>query len=113
MLEWLECGKPRPRWGQVMTDKGETGDGAATETGGSRSLTEILERAETAGEALGLLGEFYPGAQPAEILAALEAHASALRRRAAEMTGEVAAIERLNAVLEELVRRLHNDDERR
>ncbi len=96
-----------------MTDKDETGDGAAAETGGSRALTEVLERAGTAGEALRLLGEVYPGAQPAEILAAIEEHAGALRRKAAEMTGEVATIERLSAVLEELVRRLDDDDQER
>ncbi len=69
-------------------------------------LSEVLERAGTAGEALKLLAEAYPGTPHAEILAALEAHAAALRRKAAEMTGEAAAVERLSAVLEELVRRL-------
>ncbi len=70
------------------------------------SLLEVLERAGTAGEALKVLGAAYPGTPHADILAALDEHAAALRRKAAEMTDEAAAVERLSAVLAELVRRL-------
>ncbi len=69
------------------------------------SLLEVLERAGTAGEALKILAAACPGTPHAEILAALDEHAAALRRKAAEMTGEAAAVERLSAVLAELVRR--------
>ncbi len=55
------------------------------------SLLEILERAGTAGEALEVLAAACPGTPHAEILAALDEHA---------------AVERLSAVLAELVRRL-------
>jgi hypothetical protein len=89
-----------------MTDKDETDRTAPTEAGGVPSLSEVLERAGTAGEALQLLIEAYPGTPHAEILAALDAHAAELRRKAAEMTGEAAAVERLSTVLEELVLRL-------
>ncbi len=70
------------------------------------SLLEVLERAGTAGEALEILAAACPGTPHAEILVALDEHAAALRRKAAEMTGEAAAVERLSAVLAELVRRL-------
>ncbi len=70
------------------------------------SLLEVLERAGTAGEALKMLAAACPGTPHAEILAALDENAAALRRKAAEMTGEAAAVERLSAVLAELVRRL-------
>ncbi|MCH8154244.1 MAG: hypothetical protein IH786_03095 [Proteobacteria bacterium] len=70
------------------------------------SLLEVLERAGTAGEALEILAAACPGTPHAEILAALDEHAAALRRKAAEMTDEAAAVERLSAVLAELVRRL-------
>ncbi len=70
------------------------------------SLLEVLERAGTAGEALEILAAACPGTPHAEILVALDEHAAALRRKAAEMTDEAAAIERLSAVLAELVRRL-------
>ncbi len=69
------------------------------------SLLDVLERAGTAGEALEILAAACPGTPHAEILAALDEHAAALRRKAAEMTGEAAAVERLSAVLAELVRR--------
>ncbi len=68
------------------------------------SLLDVLDRAGTAGEALEILAAACPGTPHAEILAALDEHAAALRRKAAEMTGE-AAVERLSAVLAELVRR--------
>ncbi len=51
-----------------------------------------------------------PGTPHAEILVALDEHAVALRREAAEMTDEAAAVERLSAVLAELVRRLDEGD---
>ncbi len=70
------------------------------------SLLEVLERAGTAGEALEILAAACPGTPHAEILVALDGHAAALRRKAAEMTDEAAAVERLSAVLVELVRRL-------
>ncbi len=70
------------------------------------SLLEVLERAGTAGEALKILAAACPGTPHAEILAALDEHAAALRRKAAEITDEAAAVERLSAVLAELVRRL-------
>ncbi len=70
------------------------------------SLLEVLDRAGTAGEALKALAAACPGTPHAEILAALEEHAAALRRKAAEMTDEAAAVEQLCAVLAELVRRL-------
>ncbi len=70
------------------------------------TLFEALERAGTAGEALKVLGAAYPGTPHADILAALDEHAAALRRKAAEVTDEAAAVERLSAVLAELVRRL-------
>ncbi len=69
------------------------------------SLLDVLDRAGTAGEALEILAAACPGTPHAEILAALDEHAAALRRKAAEMTGEAAAVERLCAVLAELVRR--------
>ncbi len=68
------------------------------------SLLEILDRAGTAGEALEVLAAACPGTPHAEILAALDEHAAALRRKAAEMTAAAAAGERLSAVLAELVR---------
>jgi uncharacterized membrane protein YccC len=89
-----------------MTDRDETEQSAPAEAGEAPSLTEVLKRAGTAGEALRLLAEACPGTPQTEILAALEGHAAELRRRAAEMTGEAAAVERLSAVLEELIRRL-------
>ena len=55
------------------------------------SLLEILDRAGTAGEALEVLAAACPGTPHAEILAALDEHA---------------AVDRLSAVLAELVRRL-------
>ncbi len=70
------------------------------------SLLEVLDRAETAGEALEMLATACPGTSHAKILAALDEHAAALRRKAATMTDEAAAVERLSAVLAELVRRL-------
>ncbi len=70
------------------------------------SLLEVLERAGTAGEALKMLAAACPGTPHAEILAALDEHAAALRRKAAEMTDEAASVERLCAVLAELVQRL-------
>ncbi len=70
------------------------------------SLLEVLDRAETAGEALEMLAAACPGTPHAEILATLDEHAAVLRRKAAEMTDEAAAVERLSAVLAELVRRL-------
>ncbi len=70
------------------------------------SLLEVLERTGTAGEALEILAAACPGTPHAEILVALDEHAVALRREAAEMTDEAAAVERLSAVLAELVRRL-------
>ncbi len=70
------------------------------------SLLEVLERAGTAGEALKILAAACPGTPHAEILVALDGTAAALRRKAAEMTDEAAAVERLSAVLVELVRRL-------
>ncbi len=89
-----------------MTENDETERNAPAEAGEAPSLSEVLERAGSAGEALKLLAEACPGTPNAEILAALEAHAAELRRKAAEMTGEAAAVERLSAVLEELVRRM-------
>ncbi len=91
---------------EVMTENDETERSAPAEVGGAPSLSEVLERAGSAGEALKLLAEACPGTPQAEILAALEAHAAELRRKAAKMTGEAAAVERLSAVLEELIRRL-------
>jgi hypothetical protein len=70
------------------------------------SLLEILDRTGTAGEALKALTAACPGTPHADILAALEEHAAALRRKAAEMADEAAAVEQLCAVLAELVRRL-------
>ena len=95
-----------------MTDQDETpGDGPESDDGPAGdfplpSLLEVLERAGTAGEALKILAAACPGTPNAEILVALDEHAAALRRKAAEMTGEAAAVERLSAVLAELVRRL-------
>ncbi len=100
-----------------MTDQDETpGDrpppGDGPESGDNPagdfprpSLLDVLDRAGTAGEALEILAAACPGTPHAEILAALDEHAAALRRKAAEMTGEAAAVERLSAVLAELVRR--------
>ncbi len=101
-----------------MTDQDETpGDGPPPGDGPESgddpagdfpqpSLLDVLERAGTAGEALEILAAACPGTPHAEILAALDEHATALRRKAAQMTGEAAAVERLGAVLAELVRRL-------
>ncbi len=85
-------------------DEPKSGDGPAGDFPGP-SLLEVLERAGTAGEALKILAAACPGTPNAEILVALDEHAVALRRKAAEMTGEAAAVERLSAVLAELVRR--------
>ncbi len=95
---------------EVRTDKDETERTAPAEAGGAPSLSDVLERAGTAGEALDMLAAACPGTPHAEILAALDEHASALRREAAEMTGEAAAVERLSAVLAEVVRRLGEGD---
>jgi hypothetical protein len=51
------------------------------------SLLEVLNRAGTAGEALKALAAACPGTPHAEILAALEEHAAALRRGRAALRG--------------------------
>ncbi len=97
---------------EVMTNQDETpgdnplpGDDPAKDFP-RPSLLEVLDRAGTAGEALKLLAAACPGTPHGEILAALDEHAAALRRKAAEMTDEAASVERLCAVLAELVQRL-------
>ncbi len=94
-----------PSDGPPPGDDPESGDGPAGDFP-RPSLLEVLERAGTAGEALEILAAACPGTPHAEILVALDEHAAALRRKAAEMTDEAAAVERLSAVLAELVRRL-------
>ena len=70
-----------------MTENDETERSAPAEAGGAPSLSEVLERAGSAGEALELLAEACRGMPQAEILAALETHAAELRRGRAPERG--------------------------
>lgn len=86
------------------TDDRDPTAGAGAEP--SRDLVEALLRAGSAGEALGLLRRRDPERSAGEILPWLAGCADALRREAAARTAEAESLERLHAVLAEILRRV-------
>ncbi len=69
-------------------------------------LADAFAQAETASDALRILAETYPGLSAAEVVTILSDHARGLRREAGTLVAEAARMERLQAVLAEILQRV-------